>query len=894
MKSHAKHQISEDPDDSGQFSAKEVEQSIPRRFENQVLLHGNRIAVKAQSHIVTYLQLDDLSNRIATTITSISNAHLSCIAIIVGHDIFAPAAILSVLKTGNIFVCLDPSAPEDRNAFILNDSRAPVLLSDGKFHKAALAIADLCTQKINVINLECVNELARLPTKRAPEKNDPAIVVYTSGSTGNPKGVCHSHRNLLHDTMTYTNLVRLCPQDRLSLLHPLSSVASTTALFGALLNGATLYPLDIRQVSFDELDLWLNEQEITCFHTVPTLFRRFMQHLSGKRNFPKLRLMRLGGESVTKTDWQLCYKNLQEFCQIQVGLSSTETLDVRQGLFSQKEEPQELVLPLGNSLPDMESYLIDGTGAPTKTGETGEIVVRSDFLFLGYWSNGQITTSNLPVDSNGRRIFHTGDLGRITKNGQFFHVGRSDFQVKIAGNRVEIAEAEQALHSVIGHSAVVVMPRHSSSGETRLVAFIECRDSLNPTQANLQKQLRTHLPGYMIPSQLIFIEKIPLLAGGKVDRLALINELRVNRAKPSQLVRPRNTVEQHLVKIWQQALGVEFIGIHDDFFSDLSGDSLAAVQIAVGIDKVFQHELSLDALYEHRTIAQLALIIPATHDRLLGRWHLWELSRRIGLKSFWNFFARPKTRRPNNSKSTPAKPALSLNPDGTRLPLFAICGLFGHALRLMFVGRMLSPEQPFYGLQPPNMDWCSVKCTTLGEMAKHYLQIIRTIQPHGPYQLLGTSFGGIMVFEIALQLQKCGEKVVLLAMVDTDPPTCMINGSMDRRRRREGIENIPTTNRVVSAGERVATSHDQALNLYTLREQIEGPIVYFKCEEISNPLQRDRRHLWSNFSKHGLQVVSVAGPHGSFHREPQLSMLVAGLNKFLICPENIKLKCELT
>jgi surfactin synthase thioesterase subunit/acyl carrier protein len=391
------------------------------------------------------------------------------------------------------------------------------------------------------------------------------------------------------------------------------------------------------------------------------------------------------------------------------------------------------------------------------------------------------------------------------------------------------------------HDAAVVAHKLGSHS-VRLVAFAAVGGQPAPSRRELRASLRGILPDHMIPSVVIFVDELPLLPEGKIDRHALSQ--RAGR-KMAEHVEPRNPIEETLVEVWHGALCARGIGVHDDLFADLGGDSLAAVEILAGVEQMFEAQLPLDALFEATTVAQLS-------ERLL--------------ESGW----RP-----------PASGQLVVNREGTRVPLFGVCGAFGHALRLLLIGRALGPDQPFHGLQPPDMDWGRVGCRTIEAMAAHYLVEIRRIQPRGPYRLLGTSFGGVVMFEVALQLQRAGEAVDLLSMVDTNPPDCLGPNGVDCAERRDWTAGMESGDRFVAMGVRVARAHREALDRYRLHGRFNGTITYFWCEGQAEPRERERRSLWGRFATDGMQVIRVPGTHGSFHREPQLSAIVDGLRRLI-------------
>jgi len=828
----------------GEWAKPDMEQSISTRFEEQVRRYGTRPAVCGERGILTYLELNRLANRIARAILDCSGATASGVALYLSHDVMLPAATLGVLKTGRFYIPLGLGHPEERNAFILTDSGAEILLTDQRNISAAQALAARAGRVVRVLNIEAANTFPETNLAIKPSAHDLSCVIYTSGSTGRPKGVCQVHRNILHGTAWYTNQARIGPQDRMSLLHSLSAIGGATALYAALLNGAAICPCDVREVGLRGLARWLDRERISCLHAVPTLFRRLCRNF-GRRQLDSVRIVRLGGEAITLSDWLMWREHFPEHCQLLVGLGSTETLNFRQTVYDYQTELVDDVLAVGDPVPDMEVLLVDEDGKSVGAGEVGEIVVRSEYLFPGYWQRPDLNERVLsadPLDGRGR-LFRTGDLGRFGADGKLFHVGRSDSQVKVDGNRVETAEVEEALRRITPIHEAAVIPSPQSSKSTRLVAFAAVGGETPPSRGELRASLQELLPNYMIPSEINFVEELPLLPEGKLDRRAL-RERTTAHYNSEECVEPQNPIEETLVEIWQRALGITGISIHDNLFN-MGGDSLTAVEILTEVGEVFQRQLPLSVIHEANTVEQLS---------------------RCLLDSGW----RP-----------PESGQLVVNPKGKLSPVFGICGAFGHALRLMVIGNALGPDRPFHGLQPPGMDWGRAGCLTIDAMAAHYVAQIRRIQPHGPYHIIGTSFGGVIVFEMAIQLQQAGETVGLLAMVDTNPPNCLLPEGIDFGKRIEWWTGIETREPLLQMGIRVAKTHRKALDEYVLRDRYRGTITYFWCEPHIASVEHDRRSLWGGFASEGMLIFKVPGRHGTFHQEPQFSAVVEGLRECL-------------
>lgn len=591
-----------------EFTKEQVEQSVTDRFELQVAQYPERIAVKTKDHALTYAALDKAANRAARAIVARCGGGAQPAALLLERNSAATAAVLGVFKAGKIYVPLDPSYPRERLAAILEDSQASLILTDGRNRALALELASGRYPLLNVDELD-----PDLPAENlglSISSDAVAAIFYTSGSTGQPKGVMQSHRTVLHRVMIDTNHFHICPEDRLSLLSSPSYSASLHHFFGALLNGAALCPFNIEEEGVGRLAPWLAQEKITIYFSVPTVFRHFATSLTGQENFPALRLICLGGESATRTDVELYRKYFSRDCIFVNSLASNETGDIRQYFVDKQTELEEAMVPAGYEVEDKEILLLGETGKPLGCNQVGEIAVRSRYLSPGYWRQPDVTAAAfLPDPERGdRRIYFTGDLGRILPDGRLIHLGRKDGRVKIRGQGVEVAEVETAL---LEHAAVkegVIVAQDDSHGEKGLVAYVVPSQTPAPATKELRSFLEKKLPDFMIPSLFVFLESLPLTPNGKVDRGALPVPSQPGRSRRPDYAPPRGAVEQKLVEIWEEALGVRPIGIHDDFF-DLGGHSILAMRIISGVAEALGVELSIRKLLDAPTVATLAGVI---------------------------------------------------------------------------------------------------------------------------------------------------------------------------------------------------------------------------------------------------------------------------------------------
>jgi non-ribosomal peptide synthetase component F len=366
-------------------------------------------------------------------------------------------------------------------------------------------------------------------------------IVYTSGSTGQPKGVVENQRNVLHFTRTNTNLWRFGPDDRISLLVPYWFSAAATATFGALLNGATLLPANAKQLGLLGLADWLEREEVTIFHTSTSLFRHFARALPAGRVINSVRMVYQGSEALFQGDVELYRQHFGDHCVMANQLGASEMKIFSCLPIDKRTQLVDRVVPVGYALPDVEVLLLDDHGQSVPPGTVGEIVVRSRFIAPGYWRRPELTARTFRADptSADRRLYFTGDLGWLAGDGCLHHVGRRDFQVKIRGYRVELGEVTAALLELPALADATVVARAPDSagardddqpgartgdgGEAgqRLVAYVVPAADRSPTTSELRSALAARLPDYMLPAVFVTLGALPRNPNGKVDTAAL-------------------------------------------------------------------------------------------------------------------------------------------------------------------------------------------------------------------------------------------------------------------------------------------------------------------------------------------------------------------------------------
>ncbi|MEO5574569.1 MAG: non-ribosomal peptide synthetase [Gammaproteobacteria bacterium] len=597
-----------------EFKKSEIEQSIANCFEQRVQRYAERTAVKTRRDQYTYRELNQAANRIArAVIAQCGGQSNQQVALLLEHDAALVAAILAVLKAGHVYVPLDPAFPYARNCFILEDAQAQLLVTNSKNFPLAQSLIRGDQRLLNIDELDAGLTDDNLGLAISPDQL--AYILYTSGSTGQPKGVMQNHRNVLNDLRQYTNTLYISCDDRMTLLYSCSVNGAVRGIYGALLNGAALYPMAIKQEGLSRLANWLVEEEITFYHSVPTVFRHFTETLTPNHKFPKLRLIRFGGERVLASDVAAYKKHFSDTCILYTGMGATETGHVREFFIDKHTKIPGGIVPAGYAIEDKQVLLLDAEGAAVGLNREGEITVKSRYLSLGYWRKPELTQAAFKADLCGgdERIYRTGDLGRMHADGLLEHLGRKDFQVKVRGYRIEVAEIELMLLDLPEIKEAVVMGREDSRGEQSLIAYVVPDPAAQaspkpPTPSKLRTLLKTNLPDYMVPSTIIMMDSLPLTPNGKLDRRALPALGEIQAVREDSFVAARTPLEESLVCIWADLLKMEKVGVHDNFF-ELGADSLLGMQIITRVNSTLQVELVLPILFENPTIAELALAI---------------------------------------------------------------------------------------------------------------------------------------------------------------------------------------------------------------------------------------------------------------------------------------------
>ena len=570
-------------------------------FEEQVRRAPDSVAVAGDGERLTYAELNARANRLARRLRRLGVGPESRVAILLERSPELVVSLLAVLKAGGCYVPLDPAYPEGRLRFMLEDSGAEVLLTDS-------ALSGRLPGPARTLCLDAARERTEDESDADPrfpvDPSNLAYVIYTSGSTGVPKGISIPHY-AINRLVFNTNYVSLGADERIAQASNSSFDAATFEIWGALLHGARLVIVS-RDVTLSPRLFagQIREQKITTLFLTTALFNQMAREAPSA--FEGIRNLLFGGEAV-EPRWVKEVLSRGAPVRLLHVYGPTESTTYASWHLVEGVPEGGATVPIGGPLSNTRIYLLDRGLRTVPFGVAGELYIGGDGLARGYLGRPGLTAERFVPDpfsgGGGERLYRTGDVCRYRPDGQIEFLGRLDQQVKLRGHRVEPGEVEAALgeHPAVRECAVVV--REDVAGDKRLVAYVAAAGAAEA--GGLREYLRGRLPEYMVPSAYVFLDALPLTPNGKVDRKALPAPDAGGSRGGAEYVAPRTAVEKVVAGIWSELLGVERVGVHDNFF-DLGGHSLLATRILSHVREIFCVELPLRSLFESPTVDSMA------------------------------------------------------------------------------------------------------------------------------------------------------------------------------------------------------------------------------------------------------------------------------------------------
>lgn len=697
-------------------------------FEAQAVKAPDAVALSVGERQLTYRELNERANLLAHYLCELGVRPDVPVGVMLERSLDTVVAMLGVLKAGGAYLTLDPAWPAERINLILADSRAVLVLT-----RDSSSSSHLAAQVVHLDRIPFSGDRSNLSNCAVPSNF--AYIMYTSGSTGMPKGVMVAHSSVVNLCRAVAIPYQLTAADRVLQFSSLSFDISVEEIFSTLLNGGTLVIQSHKEVpSAAELERLIERERLTILNLPTAYWHEWAQaRAHGDTPLPRsLRLVVVGGEAASSRHLE-AWRRTSRHCAWMNTYGPTEAT-VTTTCYSPTNSCDKECIPLGRPLANVQTYVLDQHLAPVPIGAPGELYIGGAGVARGYLNQPELTAEKFLPDpfrsEPGARLFKTGDMARHRRDGVLEFLGRADQQIKVRGFRVEPGEIEAVLarHPVVRESVVDL--REHTPGDHRLIAYVVAKPGYALDPQDLRAFMRQTLPDFMVPAGFVPLAELPMTANGKIDR----RELRtpdVMVVRPQEMVLPRNPVERRLAELFAGVLGLDQVSIHDSFF-DLGGHSLLAVRLIYEIERAYDVHLPLAALFAAPTIAGLASLV--AHGK------------------------------------PAASPLVLLRDGGEEWPLFCIHPAGGQVRSYLPLTTLLSPAQPIYGIQSRVLTGLDQEHESIASMADDYASLINDRQPTGPVRLLGHSLGGVVSVAVAALLEQLGRTVQFVALLDAYLP----------------------------------------------------------------------------------------------------------------------------
>jgi amino acid adenylation domain-containing protein len=727
---------------------------LPQLFEAQAAKTPQAIAVVHGAEQLSYAGLNRRASQLAHYLRALGVKPGDRVALHLDRSSQLVVAELAILKCGAAYVPIDPALPDERKVFMASDSGVSLVLALAGGNWPALAT-------VTRVDLDGSPETACAADNLAPAGDNDTIayIMYTSGSTGQPKGVMVPHRGIKRLVLE-NGYAAFDASDRIAFAANPAFDASTMEIWGALLNGGRIVVID-KEVFLDPFRFAgaLEQHAVTALFITTAVFNQCAAIVPDA--FGKLRYLLTGGERCDPAAFARVLEAGKPGHLIHC-YGPTETTTYATTYEITAVDPAQATIPIGRPIANTQAYLLDTHGEPVPVGVTGEIYIGGAGVACGYLNRPELTEERFVPDRfsglPGALLYRTGDLARWQADGNLVHLGRNDFQVKIRGFRIELGEIEAKLAAHPAVREAVVIAREDSPGDKRLVAYVVAHETAGMETVDaetLRSHLSVNMPEYMVPAAYVMLAALPLTPNGKLDRKHLPAPA-ADAYAVGRYAAPEGEIETVLAGIWSELLQIERIGRHDNFFS-LGGHSLSILQV-VNLLKQKGVRISASDVFTYPTVAGLAE-------------HIAQLN-------------------PLETENA----AVLIRAGGRQRPLFLMHEGSGLLIYAHMLASHIHPDIPVYGLPPVPLE--QPQLSTVQGMAVRAADLIRAVQPSGPYRLAGWSFGGALAYEVAQQFLNAGQEVEFIGLFDTH---CSI-GDDDEREWKLGDKQLMLTLLEAAAG----------------------------------------------------------------------------------------------
>jgi amino acid adenylation domain-containing protein len=706
-------------------------------FEQQVERSPDALALCCGSEELSYAQLNAKANQLAHQLIAAGVGPEKRVALCLERSPMMVIALLAVNKAGGAYVPLNEHWPPNRIQFILDDAEVCAVLTQESLHHLMPGDAKFPIWSLDTEWPAISNNSVETPPPRAHHDNL-IYVYYTSGSTGIPKGVTMSHRSLVNYATLIPESYNLRPGGRTLVHSPFSFDLTLTGLLPPLMVGAAVELVNPgNELEGVGVPLSSSGQRYSLIKITPSHLQVLSNWLGERGKCGNVDALIIGGEACPGEVLRYWQEQEQPTRMIDE-YGPTETV-VGCSIFEvPRSERYTAIVPIGRPISNMQMYVLDEAMRVLPAGVIGEIYIGGEGVARGYLGMPGLTAERFVPDpfgtQPGKRLYRSGDVGRMQVNGEMEYLGRTDEQVKIRGFRIELGEIESVLrqHEAVKESSVVVQ---GTGGDKRLVGYVVLSETIaeelkEATREDIREYLKRELPEYMVPVDVMVLDRMPLTSNGKVDRKALPLPAQMQLGSSGSYVPPANEFEKELVKFWEELLNVRPIGVTDNFFQR-GGHSLLVVRLLAQVEQIYRREITISSFFRRPTIRDLIEMV-------------------------------------DQGDVAEVEALVCLQRGAWRSPFFVVHALGGDVGYFSTLAGYMGDDQPFYGLQgtyPADLK----EFISIEDIARNYVEEIVAVHP-GPYHLGGYSFGSPVAFEMATQLKRQGKEVGVLALLEGGSP----------------------------------------------------------------------------------------------------------------------------
>ncbi|GEM_PF-1914615 len=815
----------------------------------------NKIAIDGKRMSLTCAGLLEQLNQIALLLKQYDPSNDRPVALLLDHSENLITAILGVHFSGKCYAPIDVSFPSDRLKIVLRNMTPSVLLTEKKYHAEAISSVTANTTVLLVDELIESSKNIDIDTNafQLLTPDDNAYLLSTSGTTGEPKGIAHNQRSMMRSVKHYIGDLDVCSIDNIGLILPCTYTPSVFSIFGAIESGATLCPFDLKNQSFKNIIKWIKEKHITLLYSSPTLFRALMKACQDPIELSSIRSIQLAGEPLFRSDILAYQARFSDVFDLYNGMGSSETSCLTRFFINSNTVIRDERVPIGIPYDDVKFYICDENGKQVPDGNEGDLIAEGAYFANGYWQRPDLTKEKFfNTNTPNVRRYATGDRALRRHDGNYVHLGRSDDQIKLRGQRVELAAIESTiLHSGLALNAAAVLIEPEAT-EPFIAAFFSPSTDI----AALREYLSSQLPPFMIPTRIVSMQSLPLNTSGKIDRKSLktFDFSDQTNDVEQQTSAPLNVIQNRILECFKRILSRDDLHNKSDFFQ-AGGDSINGVELAIELEKVLSISINVSALIEAPTPEKMSQLV--TQSLYVNK-----------SKTLVKFETSYKDLQNRDA-----------------LPLFCLPGLPGNALAFRALAEQMCRTRDVYGFVYLGQDGSGANFSTIEDFVDTCVAEIDRVYPTGPVAIAGYSIGGTIGYELIKKLKANGREIALFALIDAYAPNDIKRAHICRSVMSK-IKHMFKRAGYIKEQQREVS--DLAITRAVYRQKVRpqniNNTLLIVAKDNPKPFRFgffDKYLQWQKLIKSGIHTVETNGSHVDMLKKHKAAEVTSVLNAFL-------------